>query len=160
MTEPPVTSLAPDPTAMEWLRFGPFLFDPATGELTRQGRRIALQPQPARALHYLAEHSGEVVTRGALQQWLWGGERTVDSEHGLNYCILQVRRALADDADRPTFVETIPRRGYRFLVPATREPRRPAHRSFPAWRRLLGAVARALGLPRSRARSDRSPPGR
>ncbi|MEZ5332270.1 MAG: winged helix-turn-helix domain-containing protein [Thermoanaerobaculia bacterium] len=99
----------------ECLSFGAFELELETGVLRRQGERVSLQPQPALVLQILAEHAGAVVSRAELQAALWGAADDVDAEQGLNYCILQVRRALDDDAESPRFVETIPRRGYRFL---------------------------------------------
>jgi DNA-binding winged helix-turn-helix (wHTH) protein/tetratricopeptide (TPR) repeat protein len=99
------------------LRFGIFELCPATGELRRAGVRIRIQPQPLRVLEVLARRSGEVVSREDLRRAVWGEGTFVDFEHGLNFCINQVRRALGDSATTPRFVETVPRRGYRFLVP-------------------------------------------
>lgn len=102
------------------LRFGVFELDTRTGELRKSGTLIKLQPQPLKVLALLASRQGELVTREEIQQQVWGGETFVDFEQGLNYCIRQIRDALGDDADSPRYVETLPRRGYRFLVPAAR----------------------------------------
>ncbi len=102
------------------LRFGDFQLDVESGELARDGEPVKLQPQPAKLLQYLAERSGRVVSRRELQVHLWGESRFVDSEQGLNYCVRSIRRALSDDAESPTYLETIPRRGYRFRVPVER----------------------------------------
>jgi len=100
-------------------RFGLFEFDPASGVLTREGVPIRLQPQPARVLALLVEQAGELVTRDDLRAAVWGGATFVDFERGLNFCIAQVRGALGDSADSPRFIETIPRRGYRFIAPVS-----------------------------------------
>lgn len=102
------------------LRFGDFELIASSCELFRRNgdsrlRPVKLQPQPAKVLLYLAERSGSLVSRVELQQHLWGEGRFVDHEQGLNYCIRAVRRALEDDASDPEFLETVPRRGYRFL---------------------------------------------
>lgn len=111
------TRLAPrGPT----LRFGEFELELETGHLTRLGETVKIQPQPARVLQYLAERAGSLVTREELHVHLWGEDHHVNFDQGLNFCILQVRQALDDSARSPTFVETIPRRGYRFLVPVDR----------------------------------------
>ena len=97
--------------------FGLFELDPATGALTREGRPIGLQPQPARVLAILAGRAGEIVSREDLRAQIWNDGTHVDFERGLNFCIAQIRNALGDSADSPRFVETIPKRGYRFIAP-------------------------------------------
>jgi DNA-binding winged helix-turn-helix (wHTH) protein/tetratricopeptide (TPR) repeat protein len=93
-----------------------------SGELFRAGSLIAqLQPQPARLLELLASRSGEVVSREEIQQVVWG-DSFVDFDASLNFCIKQLRRALGDSATSPRYIETLPRRGYRFLRPARRTP--------------------------------------
>jgi TolB-like protein/DNA-binding winged helix-turn-helix (wHTH) protein/Tfp pilus assembly protein PilF len=99
------------------LRFGPFGFDPRTGELYREGRRIRLQDQPSRVLALLIEHSGELVTRDELRNKLWPHHTFVDFDHGVNIAVNKLRDALGDAADKPRFIETLPRRGYRFIAP-------------------------------------------
>jgi DNA-binding winged helix-turn-helix (wHTH) protein/TolB-like protein len=98
-------------------RFGLFEFDAASGELRKQGRLIRLEPQPARALALLVSRAGEVVSRDEMRSHLWGDETHVDYDRGLAYCLGQVRTALGDSADNPRFVETLPRRGFRFIAP-------------------------------------------
>ena len=104
---------------MRRARFGLFEFDPVAGVLTREGSPIRLQPQPARVLALLVEQAGELVTRDDLRAAVWGDATFVDFERGLNFCIAQVRGALGDSAESPRFIETIPRRGYRFIAPVT-----------------------------------------
>src|SRR5439155_9284530 len=89
---------------------------PLAGELRRGTETTRLEPQPARILALLVERAGEVVTREELQQRVWSGDTFVDFERGLNYCIAQIRAALGDSASNPRFVETLPRRGYRFIA--------------------------------------------
>jgi TolB-like protein/DNA-binding winged helix-turn-helix (wHTH) protein/tetratricopeptide (TPR) repeat protein len=96
--------------------FGVFDLDLRTGELRKHGLRIRLQRQPFEVLALLIERSGEVVTREELQQKLWPANTFVDFDHGLNKAINKIREALGDSADAPRFVETVARRGYRFLA--------------------------------------------
>lgn len=96
-------------------RFGVFEADPRSGELTKNGRRVRLQEQPFQLLSALLQRPGEVVTREELQGLLW--PRTiVDYDHGLNKAVSKIREALGDSAENPRFVETVARRGYRFLA--------------------------------------------
>jgi TolB-like protein len=97
-------------------RFGPFEVNLLTGELRKRGIRIALQEQPLRILSALLEASGGIVTRQELCHLLWPDGTFVDFEHSLNAAVRRLRVALGDEADIPRFVETIPRRGYRFLI--------------------------------------------
>ena len=99
------------------LRFHDFELRPASGELFRDDQPIKLQQQPAKVLEVLARQAGEVVSRDELSRRVWGDDHHVDSEQGLNYCVRQIRIALGDQADDPGFVETVPRRGYRFVAP-------------------------------------------
>lgn len=99
------------------IRFGHFEVDVRAGELRRAGLRIKLGGQPFDVLVALLEKPGQVVTREELHEKLWSEDTFVDFEHGLNKAINKVRDALADDADNPCFIETLPRRGYRFLAP-------------------------------------------
>jgi TolB-like protein/DNA-binding winged helix-turn-helix (wHTH) protein/Flp pilus assembly protein TadD len=101
--------------AVRFLRFGIFQADVQTGELTKQGRRVRLQEQPFRLLIVLLEKPGEVVTREELHSTLWP-QTTVDFDHGLNKAISKIREALGDSSEHPRFVETVARRGYRFLA--------------------------------------------
>jgi TolB-like protein/DNA-binding winged helix-turn-helix (wHTH) protein/Flp pilus assembly protein TadD len=98
------------------LCFGIFELDPRAGELRKRGTRVRLQEQPFQVLAMLLEHPGEVVTREELQKRLWTGDTFVDFDHGLNKAISKIREALADSAVSPRFVETVARRGYRFLA--------------------------------------------
>ena len=103
------------------IRFDSFELELKSGELRRDGALIKLQPQPFRALAFLADRSGQVVTRGEIQREIWGDETFVDYEQGVNFCIKQIRAALGDDAKAPRFIETLPRRGYRFIAPVERD---------------------------------------
>jgi TolB-like protein/DNA-binding winged helix-turn-helix (wHTH) protein/Flp pilus assembly protein TadD len=93
-----------------------FELDPRAGELRKHGLRVRLQEQPLRVLEMLLAHPGEVVTREELQKKLWPADTFVDFDHGLNKAINKLREALGDSAESPRFVETVARRGYRFLA--------------------------------------------
>jgi DNA-binding winged helix-turn-helix (wHTH) protein len=99
------------------LRFGVFEYDPAVGELRKQGMKIKLQGQPIEILRLLLDHPGEVVTREELQRKLWPADTFVDFEHSLNAAVKRLRDALDDSAETPRYIETLPRRGYRFIGP-------------------------------------------
>jgi eukaryotic-like serine/threonine-protein kinase len=101
------------------LRFAEFEVHPAIGELRQHGEVLKLPPQPFKVLELLARRSGEVVTRVEIRDHLWSGDTFVDFDQGLNFCIRQIREVLGDTADAPRFIETLPRRGYRFLKPVT-----------------------------------------
>ena len=98
-------------------RFGPFDLDPAQGRLLRNGSRIKLQDLPLRLLVLLVERPGEIVSREDLRQRLWPQDTFVEFDNSLGVAVRKLREALHDDADTPRFVETVPRRGYRFLAP-------------------------------------------
>jgi TolB-like protein/Flp pilus assembly protein TadD len=98
------------------IRFGPFQLDLATGELRRSNQRVKLAPQPSNLLRLLTDRAGQLVTREDIQQRLWGADTFVDFEQGLNFSIRQIRTALGDEAEDPKFIETVPRRGYRFVA--------------------------------------------
>ncbi|MDP1571161.1 MAG: winged helix-turn-helix domain-containing protein [Vicinamibacterales bacterium] len=102
------------------VRFGVFTFDTDTGDLSREGVRVRLEPQPGKALARLVEQAGDVVSRDELRALLWGGDTHVDFDRGLAYCVGQIRAALGDSADHPRFIQTLPRRGFRFIAPVER----------------------------------------
>ncbi len=99
------------------MQFGVFEVDLQAGELRKSGLRIKLQDQPFQILVLLLEHPGEVVTREQLRQRLWPADTFVDFDHSLNSAVKKLRLSLGDDPDNPRFIETLPRRGYRFIVP-------------------------------------------
>ena len=147
------------------VQFGLFEVNLKTGELRRSGVRVRLQGQPFRLLAALLAEPGEVVSREELQQQLWGRDTTVDFDHSLGIAVNKLREALGDQAENPRFVETLAKRGYRFIAPVdTIEPRpvtpsavhtlTPAAPSLPkpqllVWRWLVGMLALvcvALGM--------------
>ncbi len=97
--------------------FDVFQIDLRAGELCREGRRVKLQEQPFRVLFLLVERAGEVVTREELREKLWPADTFVDFDHGLNSAVARLRDALRDSAENPRFIETIAKRGYRFIAP-------------------------------------------
>jgi DNA-binding winged helix-turn-helix (wHTH) protein len=98
------------------LKFGPYLVDLAAGEVRKNGSRIRLQEKPLRVLALLAARQGQLVTREELKKHLWPEDTFVDFETGLNTAVSKLRDALSDSAETPRYIETIPRRGYRFLA--------------------------------------------
>jgi TolB-like protein/DNA-binding winged helix-turn-helix (wHTH) protein len=108
------------------LRFGVFEIDPKAGELRKKGMKIRLQGQPVEILVMLLEGTGEIITREELQQKLWPADTFVDFEQGLNNAMNRLRAALDDDAESPHFIETVPRRGYRFIGAVHGGPRNGA----------------------------------
>jgi len=129
------------------LRFSVFELDLERRELRRRGVVVPLPPQGIIVLEQLLRHAGDVVTRDEMRLALWPDGGDVDHERGLNYCVNRVRRALGDDAQTPRFLETLPRRGYRFLAEvdvvaaaprdAREAPAVPARRTAPSLRRLV-----------------------
>jgi TolB-like protein/DNA-binding winged helix-turn-helix (wHTH) protein/Flp pilus assembly protein TadD len=101
------------------IRFGPFEFQPHTGELRKHGLRLKLRGQPIELLTMMLRHPGEPVTREELQRLLWPADTYVDFEHSLNAAMKRLRAALGDSADAPRFIETLAGRGYRFIAPVS-----------------------------------------
>ena len=101
----------------ERVRFADFEFDGLSGDLRRDGISLKLQPQPAKVLAVLIRRSGQVVSRQELAEEVWGSGTFVDFDQGLNYAIRHIRTVLGDDAEQPRFLETLPKRGYRFIAP-------------------------------------------
>ena len=126
------------------IRFGPFTLDGRSGELRNGPTRLKVPDQSIAVLQALLERPGELVTREALRDRLWGPDTFVDFEAGLNAAVRRLREALNDSADVPRYVETLPRRGYRFIAPldgaSTAAPPAPAA--------LVGAEAPASARSR------------
>lgn len=102
---------------MRSVTFGPYRLELETGELFRSDALVKLQHQPAKLLVMLVERTGELVTRDEIRRNMWGTETFVDFDQSVNFCVRQIRAALHDSADKPCYVETLPRRGYRFIAP-------------------------------------------
>ncbi len=133
------------------LQFGEFQFDPETLELSGGGRRVRLQPQPARLLKLLIAHRGAVVSREAVRLHLWPDKVHVEYDQSMNSCVKRIRIALGDSADAPEYIETLPRLGYRFLKPVTEvnegsEPILTRGGAARHWRQGTGAGLAALGV--------------
>ena len=138
---PAAVSIPPITPAGRTIRFAVFEVDLAAGELRKNGNRIRLQEQPFQMLVYLLDRPGEVVTREELRQKLWPADTFVDFDHSLNTAVNKLREALGDSASSPRYVETLARRGYRFLAPVQRgEAKSP---DSPAGIRLEAPVAQA-----------------
>jgi DNA-binding winged helix-turn-helix (wHTH) protein len=101
------------------IRFGAFELDAVNGELRKAGVSLKIHPQPLQVLLLLAQHAGQTVTRDEIRHCLWGDNTFVDFERGINFCVNQIRATLGDDAEKPQYVETLPRRGYRFIAPVS-----------------------------------------
>src|SRR5215467_3840298 len=110
-----MTAVSPPPI----FRFGTFEVDVGAGELRKHGLHIKLQDQPFHLLVLLLQHPGQVVTRDELRHTLWSDHTFVDFDRGLNRAMNKLRRALCDSAETPRFIETLHRRGYRFIAPVT-----------------------------------------
>lgn len=123
--------------------FGAFEFDATTRELRKSGRLVPIEHQPARALALLLEHAGEVVSRDELRARVWEPGTHVDVNRGLAYCVGQIRSALGDSAEDARFVQTLPKRGFRFVAPVTKGSPAKEPRSFSV-RLVLSAVAALL----------------
>ncbi len=145
------------------VRFGTFEADFRAGELRKAGVRIKLHDQPFQVLAMLLDHPGELVTREEIRKQLWPGDTFIDFDHGLNNAVGRLREALGDSADTPRFIETLPRKGYRFIAPAhwpdsgpdqaapvsealPEEPKRPARFSARGLKILLISGVAALAI--------------
>jgi TolB-like protein/DNA-binding winged helix-turn-helix (wHTH) protein len=110
-----VPDLTSEINSRERVFFGEFELNCRSGELRCNGAPVKLQPQPAKVLAALASRAGEIVTRQQIVEEVWGSKIHVDFEHGLNFAIRQIRTVLKDDPEHPQYVETVPKRGYRFI---------------------------------------------
>jgi DNA-binding winged helix-turn-helix (wHTH) protein/tetratricopeptide (TPR) repeat protein len=137
----------PGSTALKY-RFGPFELDPREGSLSRNGNRVKLQDLPCRLLVMLVERGGEIVTREEVRQHLWPENTFVEFDNSLGVAIRKVRDSLGDDADIPHYVETIPRRGYRFIAPVLTDG--PAMPAPPAEALVSASMQRREGSRRSK----------
>jgi eukaryotic-like serine/threonine-protein kinase len=148
----PGDSTLPKSSRAAKVAFGPFEFDPASGELRKHGHKVKLPGQPGEILCELITHPGEVLTREDLRVRLWPGISSGNFEHGLNAAVNKLRQVLGDAANEPRYIETLPGRGYRFVAPVSpasggilelipaRAPLAPEPRP-PRWRLVAGASA-------------------
>jgi TolB-like protein/DNA-binding winged helix-turn-helix (wHTH) protein/Tfp pilus assembly protein PilF len=142
------------PGAPRVYRFGAFAVDARTGELTTDDRRTLLREQPLQLLLALLDQPGELITREELQKRLWPAGTFVDFDRGLNKAINHLRDALNDSADHPRFIETLPRKGYRFIAPVSHEPQVPDQApaadgqspTFRAWQAVVVSLVAAAAL--------------
>jgi len=148
--------------ARDILGFGVFELDVHSGELRKQGRRVRLADQPFQVLRLLVDRPGDIVTRDELQKALWSSDTFVDFDTGLSSAVRKLRDALGDSADNPTFIETVPKRGYRFIAPVVGrngngglEPEREASPGAEA--RSPEAAAERQGAPSLAAARPRAP---
>src|ERR1700676_4355961 len=109
----------PKPVRPKIVSFGVYEFDSRARELRREGMRVRLEGQPVAILQMLLDRPGELVSREELQKKLWPGDTFVDFEHSLNAAVKRLRAALNDSADQPRYIETLARRGYRFVAPVS-----------------------------------------
>lgn len=130
------------PSVTDIYRFGQFELDLAAGELRRHGTRLRLQPQPFKLLALLARRAGVLVSREEIRAELWPEGTFVDFDQSVNFAIKQIREVLGDSAERPLYIETVPRRGYRFIAPldAVRDQASPAQISGSTTVRLQKAL--------------------
>jgi TolB-like protein/DNA-binding winged helix-turn-helix (wHTH) protein len=142
-----------DPISHQLIRFGSFELDLPSGELRRNGAKVKLQEQPLQILQVLLQHSGRVISREDLRKRIWAEDTFVDFDRGLYSALARLREALSDSAENPRFIETIPRRGYRFIASvetvtaaSPQEPNSAAVQRKPARRSIILALASlALG---------------
>src|SRR5262245_15953782 len=136
------------------LGFGPFEFDPATGELRKHGHKVRLSSQPGQVLSALVERPGDLLAREALCRRLWPGAIAGDFEHGLNAAVNKLRQALGDTATQPRYVETLPGLGYRFVAPVYpgaqfwNSCRRPRSRNRSRWHHIANPPCGLARWPR------------
>ena len=136
-------------------RFGAFEFREERLQLLMEGYPLELQAQPAKLLALLLERGGEVVTRSEIQARLWGGDTNVDFEQGINYAVRHLRKALGDSASEPGYIETIPRTGYRMLMPVQRVNGVRRRKLRVPWR-AAAALAVGVGIGSAATPCDRS----
>jgi Tol biopolymer transport system component/DNA-binding winged helix-turn-helix (wHTH) protein len=118
------------------IRFGVYELDLASITLRKSGISVKIHPQPFRLLALLAASPGQIVTREQIQRCLWGGNTFVDFEGGINFCVKEIRAALGDDPEKPRYIETLPRRGYRFIASITND-----HRVQPTTASIQSSIA-------------------
>jgi TolB-like protein len=136
------------------VRFDCYEFDAAAEELRRRGTRVRLRDQPLKVLAALLQHHGEVVTREDLRRALWHEDFFVDFENNLNTAVARLRQALHDSATKPRFIETLPRRGYRFIAPVIEDSSPPSHVASPRTKLVVLPFLNLSGDPDQEYFSD------
>jgi TolB-like protein/DNA-binding winged helix-turn-helix (wHTH) protein/Tfp pilus assembly protein PilF len=126
------------------LRFGTFELELASGELRKGGVLIKLQALPFQLLALLAERAGEVVSREEIRRALWDDDTFVDFDRSINFCVNQIRESLGDDPQNPRFIETLPRKGYRFIAPVTEDGGEPSKAEVAPESSLVSKPARSV----------------
>ena len=140
-------TVTPARTTPGILRFGAFELDLDANELRRNGVLLKLSPQQSQVLRLLAENAGKAVTREQIQREVWGNDTFVDFDRNLNVCVAQIRSTLNDDSDAPRFIQTLPKRGYRFIAPVDRTgPAAKLPRRRNSLRIIAGVLTAILGL--------------
>jgi DNA-binding winged helix-turn-helix (wHTH) protein len=124
--------MLPSSNPVNVVRFDAFEVHLRAAELYKAGRKIKLQVQPLHILAMLLEHPGEVLTREELRERLWPADTFVDFDHSLNTAVKKLRQALGDDRKKPRFIETLPKRGYRFIGTVKDGAARPVEKTAPA----------------------------
>ena len=158
MLDFPKNGVVTVPNGTRTIRFGEFEADLQLGEVRKSGSRVKLQEQPFKVLQLLVERPGELVTREELRSRIWPEESFGDFDHAVNVAVGKLRTALGDSADNPTFVETVPRRGYRFVAKLEGEtPAKPVAGSVeppagdrPGGGRVIPAAAAVMCARRAR----------
>jgi eukaryotic-like serine/threonine-protein kinase len=133
-------------SAQPRVRFGVFELDLESSELRKSGVLLRLAPQPFKVLVLLISRPAQLVTREEIREEIWGADTFVDFEHGLNFAIKKIRDTLGDDAESPRYIETLPRRGYRFIAPVERLAATSSEQTSPRtaeWRQQQGSVVAA-----------------
>jgi Tol biopolymer transport system component/DNA-binding winged helix-turn-helix (wHTH) protein len=134
-------------------QFGVFQLDPRSGELRKHGVKLKLQDQPLRILALLLEHAGEVVTREDIQKRLWANNTYVDFDNAINSAVRKLREALSDSPEHPRFIETVTRRGYRFIAPVSRPPTdQPPREASPSLQEPVPFVVGPTASPYNKRR--------
>ena len=143
------------PPTDQTIVFGEYELDLGAGQLRRLGRDLRLQPQPLKLLSLLVTQAGNIVTRDEIRKELWNEDTFVDFDQGMNFCVRQIREALRDDAERPMFVQTMPKRGYRFIAPisAPKDAHRPPSNDTKLMRALWTNIAELKLAAEQRRRS-------
>jgi DNA-binding winged helix-turn-helix (wHTH) protein len=132
------------PQTLESFRFGEFDLDVDAGELRRNNRRLKLQPQPFKLLLLLVRRAGSLVSREEIRAELWPEGTFVDFDQSVNFSIKQIRDVLGDSAERPLYIETVPKRGHRFIAPMTKAPEK-----IPAAIVVPGGTATGIRLEKA-----------